>query len=614
MRSSRFHLLTAAKGLGILPAALALGLALAPTSTRAQTAADLYRQMQQAQQAQQQQLSNDGQQSLSAPTPGLMTPAGSNQQQVPSLLPPQTTTNRSGSATEAEAGAGAQGPLAEPYRFPGPSRTVFGAALFTRGAPSPSDTGNPNYRLSPGDRVSIRVWGPVESEVIAALDAQGNVFLPSIGPIRLAGTRSGDLQRTVEAEVRRVYTQQVQVYAVLLSAGNVGVFVAGYVRVPGRHLGAASDTVLDFLLRAGGVDPSRGSYRDIEVKRGGRTVQKFDLYPFLLRGSLPNLSLQDGDTIVVGKQGATISADGAVRNNYLFEVEGRSMLGQELVDLAGPLPAATNAVVRGTRNNQPWSRYATLGELRRLPLLDQDTVTFITDAPAPTVRVFVEGSRIGPSVLVADRDANLCQLLDYIAVDPVLADTRSVYVLRKRLAAQQLRSINEALDRLERQLFTASSATTGVAEIRAQEAQLVSTYIQRGRRIQPEGRLVAVDNQGRCASIRLEDGDTIVIPERSDTVLVGGEVLNPGGIVWREGMSIRDYLDAAGGVTQRGDNSSVMIRRASGQVILDPREGPRPGDELIALPQLGAKSFQIARDLLQLVYQTALSASYVNSL
>lgn len=601
--------------------ALALATALLPATAGAQS---VYQQMQEAQQAQQQQLNSlqqssgqaNGQQMLNSPTPGLMTNSTglSAQQQVPSILQPDTVMNRAGSATEAEAGATAQGPLAEPFRYPGPSRTVFGAALFARGAPTPSDSGNPNYRLSPGDRVSVRVWGPVETEALGALDTQGNLFLPSIGPLRLAGVRAGDLQQTVEAEVRRIYTQQVQVYAVLLAAGRVGVFVTGYVRIPGRHMGSASDTALDFLLRAGGVDSARGSYRDIEVKRGGRTVQRLDLYPFLLRGSLPNLALQDGDTIVVGKQGATISADGAVRNNYLFEVDGRSMQGQELIDLAGPLPAATNAVVRGTRNNQPWSRYATLAELRRLPLLDQDIVTFITDAPAPTVRVFVEGSRIGPSVLVADRDANLCQLLNYIEVNPALADTQSVYILRKRLAAQQLRSINEALDRLERQLFTASSTTTGVAQIRTAEAQLVSNYIQRGRRIQPEGRLVAVDDQGRCAAIRLEDGDTIVIPERSDTVLVGGEVLNPGGVVWREGMTIRQYLESAGGVTQRGDEDAVMIRRASGQVILDPREGPRPGDELIALPQLGTKSFQIARDLLELVYQTALTGYYVNRL
>jgi len=549
-------------------------------------------------------------QPLSSPVPGgLMAQRGQAAPlQVPQLLPDTSVINRVGTATEAEAGATAEGPLAEPNRPAGPSRTVFGAALFARGAPAGSESANPNYRLGAGDRVSVRVWGPVESEVIGAIDPDGNLFLPSIGPLRLAGIRAGDLQRTVESEVRRIYTQQVQVYAVLLSASQIGVYVTGFVKVPGRHLGSGSETVLDYLLRAGGVDPVRGSYRDIVVNRGGRAVVRIDLYPFLLQGKLPSLNLQDGDTIVVGRQGSTVSADGAVRNNFLFEVAGRAMSGGELLDLAGPLPAATNAVIRGTRNGQPWSRYVDVAALRQQSLLDQDIVTFITDAPAPTVRVFVEGSRIGPSVLVADRDMNLCQLLDHVVVDPALADTASVYLLRQRIAAQQRRAINEALDRLERQLFTATSATTGVADIRSQEAQLVSNYIQRGRRIQPEGRLVVVDNAGRCSAVRLEDGDTIVIPERSDTVMVAGEVITPQAILWRPDLTIDDYVKAAGGYTQRGDSGGVMIRRASGQIILDPREGPRPGDEMIVLPQLGAKSFQIARDLLQLIYQSALSA------
>ncbi|MFZ6762693.1 polysaccharide biosynthesis/export family protein [Pseudoroseomonas sp. WGS1072] len=550
---------------------------------------------------------------LNAPSPGLMSRGGASQPQaVPQLLPEETMINRAGSTTEAEASATAEGPLAEPYRPPGPSRTVFGAALFARGAPTPSETSNPNYRLSAGDRISVRVWGPVESEVMGAIDPDGNLFLPSIGPLRLAGTRAGDLQRTVEAEVRRIYTQQVQVYAVLLSASQIGVYVTGFVKLPGRHLGSGSETVLDFLMRAGGVDPVRGSYRDITINRGSRPLVRIDLYPFLLQGKLPRLTLQDGDTIVVAKQGSTVSADGAVRNNYLFEVAGGGMAGSELLDLAGALPAVTNAVIRGTRRGQPWSRYVDMAALRQQTLLDQDVVTFITDAPAPTVRVFVEGSRIGPSVLVADRDMNLCQLLDHVAVDAALADTRSVFLLRPRIAAQQRRAINEALDRLERQLFTATSATTGVAEIRSQEAQLVSNYIQRGRRLQPEGRLVVMDNGGRCSAVRLEDGDTIVIPERSDTVLVAGEVTTPQAILWRPDMTIDDYIKAAGGYTQRGDSGGVMIRRASGQIILDPREGPRPGDELIILPQLGAKSFQIARDLLQLIYQSALSVRVFN--
>jgi protein involved in polysaccharide export with SLBB domain len=518
------------------------------------------------------------------------------------------STSRTGSATAAEGGPIAVGPIGEPGRMAGPATVVFGAALFTRGAPAASDTPNPNYTILPGDRVSITVWGFVEASVVAAVDAEGNVFIPQVGPVRVAGTRAGDLQRLVEAEVRRIYSQQVQVYAVLLSAGQVGVFVTGQVRTPGRHLGSASESVLDYLARAGGVDPGRGSYRDITINRGGRAVARIDLYRFLLTGELPRLTLQQGDTILVPSQGAMVGADGAVRNNFLFEVTGRTMPGSELIRLAAPLPSATNAVIRGTRNSQPFSRYTTVRELAGVQLMDQDVVTFITDAPAPTVRVSVEGSRIGPSVLIADRDATLCTVLDYIAVDPNLANTRGVFLLRPSVAAQQTRTINEAMDRLERQLFLTISPTTGVAEVRASEATLVASYIGRARRTRPEGRLVVMDRGGRCADVRLEDGDVIVIPERVQTVLVSGEVTAPQAIVWRPNLTLQDYIRQAGGLAERGGDNQLMIRRASGELVLEPTEPPQPGDELIALPRLDPKNFQLTRDLLNLIFQSALSA------
>ncbi|MCK8784598.1 polysaccharide export protein [Roseomonas sp. NAR14] len=528
---------------------------------------------------------------------------------VQDLLTPQRPVARPGEATESEGGAIAAGPLGDRDRQGGPATAVFGASLFTGQPTTTSDAPNPSYILAPGDRVSVRVWGGVEAETVAVVDPDGNLFLPQIGPIRLAGARAGDLQRIVENEVRRIYTSQVQVYAVLLSTHRIGVYVTGFVRRPGRYGGAASDSVLDFLVRSGGVDPGRGSFRDITVQRNGRAVTTIDLYGFLLNGRLPPISLQEGDTILVNRQRAMVGADGAVRNNFLFEVSGRGQVGRELLDLARPLPAATNAIVRGTRGGAPYSRYATLTELASVALQDQDTVTFITDAPAQTVRVMVEGSRIGPSVLVADRDIRLCQLLDHIAVDPGLADTRSVFLLRPRLAEQQRRSINEALDRLERQLFLAVSATTGVAEIRASEAQLVASYIQRGRRTRPDGRLVVTDRQGRCADIRMEEGDTVVIPELSSTVLVAGEVATPQAVVWRPNMSISDYINAVGGYSSRGTASQLMIRHANGEIELDPRNPPRAGDELIALPRLDPKVFQITRDVLGLFAQVASSAA-----
>ncbi|MDB5413890.1 MAG: polysialic acid transport protein KpsD [Rubritepida sp.] len=532
--------------------------------------------------------------------------AGSPASSVPSA-PGDPGTNRVGSTTEAEAGAVAATPLGEAARPLGRPTAVFGAGLFTGGATTTSDAPNPNYIIAPGDRVSVRVWGALESEANSAIDPSGNFFLPNIGPIMLAGTRSGDLQGKVQTEVSRIYNQQVQVYAVLLSTQRIGVFVTGFVRTPGRFGGSAADSVIDFLSRAGGVDASRGSYREISILRGGRAVANIDLYLFLLDGRLPGVRLQEGDTLVVGRQHALVGSDGAVRNNFLFEVPGRTMTGREIIDYARPLPSATNAIIQGSRSGRPFSRYVTLSELPAVTLLDQDIVTFITDRPAQTVRVMVEGSRIGPSVLVVDRDTQLCQVLDYIEVDPVLANTRAIYLLRQSVAAQQTRVLNEAADRLERALFLTTSPTQGVANIRTAEASMVSTYLQRARRTQPEGRVVVFSN-GRCSGVRLEDGDIVVIPARSELVMVSGEVGVPRAIVWTPGLTVEELIRQAGGLSERGNMRNLMIRRASGEVALDPREPPQPGDEVIALPRLDGRYLQVATDVMQIMFQAALAA------
>jgi protein involved in polysaccharide export with SLBB domain len=519
---------------------------------------------------------------------------------------------RQGEPTQAEGGPSAPTAIGDLERRNfGAGVEPFGASLFTGAAPASSDTPNPAYRIQPGDRVAIRVWGGFDADTTATVDPDGNVFLQGVGPVRVAGVAASDLQSTIERDVGRVFTQRVYVYAVLITTHRVAVFVTGYVKRPGRYSGAASDTVLDYLIRAGGVDPTRGSYRDIVVQRGDRTLAAVDLYRFLIHGVLPKVDLREGDTIIVNRQHAMVKAEGAVRNGFLFEVLSMPLPGREIVELARPLPAATNVIVRGTRNEVPYARYATIEELQQVTLQDQDQVTFVTDAPSGTIRVRVEGSRLGPSVLVADRATRLTDVLDYIAIDPALADTKSVFLLRQSLAEQQQRAITEATDRLERELFLAISSTTGEAQIRASEANLVASYIQRARRVRPEGRLVVTDDDGTVAELRLEDGDTIVIPEKSQVVLVSGEVLSPQAVVYRPNVTAEEYVLRAGGYSQRGAEGNFLIRRANGQIILDPQARLRPGDELVVLPRVSTKYFQIAADFITVMYQVALAARVI---
>src|SRR5690606_38936120 len=131
--------------------------------------------------------------------------------------------------------------------------------------------------------------------------------------------------------IRGVYRTNVDVYASLEASQPVRVFVTGFVRAPGQYPGVAADSVLGFLLRAGGIDAARGSYIDIRLLRSGEQRATFDLYDFLIEGRMEPVQIQDGDTIVVGGRHNAVRVSGDVFNSYGFEFEGREISAEELL-------------------------------------------------------------------------------------------------------------------------------------------------------------------------------------------------------------------------------------------------------------------------------------------
>lgn len=161
---------------------------------------------------------------------------------------------------------------------------IFGDQLF-RGAFSTTSgpTFNDSYVISPGDNVQVRMWGAYQYAATTTVDPQGNI-LPNVGPVKVAGVQNGNLQNVVQTAIGRIYRSNVGVYASLENAQPVKVFVTGFVKQPGYYGGLAADSVLSYLDRAGGVDSERGSYIDIQVRRGGQLVQQINLYKFLIAG------------------------------------------------------------------------------------------------------------------------------------------------------------------------------------------------------------------------------------------------------------------------------------------------------------------------------------------
>ena len=483
----------------------------------------------------------------------------------------------------------------------------FGANLFQgRFAGTYSDSINPSYKIAPGDRIVIRIWGARQYDDVLAVDQQGNIFVPEVGPISVMGITNAQLQNTVKARVGQVFTSNVEVYVNLLSSQPIGVFVSGYVTNPGQYAGGVDDSLLTFLDRAGGIDFKRGSFRDLQVKRQGKVIASYDLYSFILEGATPQLRLQDGDVIVATKRGASVSVRGLVREEALYELKDGRNTGSSIITLANPESSVSHVSVTGTRNQKPINQYLSLAEFKDFKLFDGDIVTFAADVQGETLITKVSGAIEGLSHFPINKERRLRDLLSFIEVDPAIGDVHSVYIKRKSVAQQQKQVITDALRRLEKSALTATSASVDEADIRVQEASLIQDFVKRAQSLEPDG-VVVVSRGGVVSDIRLEDGDEIVIPKVTDVVLVAGEVFMPKAVTYDKSMSLDDYLGAAGGVSNRADDKNILVAKANGEIGLAEDLGIEAGDQILVMPKFDSKNMQLAKDLMQIIYQIAVA-------
>lgn len=484
---------------------------------------------------------------------------------------------------------------------------MFGAQLFQPGMTKTYGQGfNADYTLAIGDRVALRMWGAFSYEDLQTVDPQGNIFLPNVGPIRVAGVRNADLNDVVRAAIREVYRANVDVYASLDASQPVRVFVTGFVRAPGQYAGVAADSILDFLLRAGGVDPDRGSYIDIRLLRGGEERASFNLYDFLLDGRLEQVQLQDGDTIFVAGRHNTARVNGEVFNSYGFEFMTPTISAEELLRFARPRPGATHVSVIHKTGREQFGEYYALDDLDGVVLASGDEMAVVADRTVRTILVRVDGAIESSRVLTLPYGSRLRDALALVTPMPE-ANMDAVQLFRESIAERQREMIEVSLRVLETLALTSRSTTSEEAALRAQEAEQITRFIERARTVEPRGQIVLAGRESAMDTL-LDDGDVIVIPERSALVMVHGEVTQPSAIAYDSRSRVSDYIELAGGTTQRKRDARILLLRQDGTFVEDTRARPEPGDEILVLPSVGTRNVEVARGLSQILFQLAVVA------
>ncbi|MDF1379766.1 polysaccharide export protein [Escherichia coli] len=487
----------------------------------------------------------------------------------------------------------------------------YGANLFAGGYETERSDGlNDNYLIAPGDKLNIWIWGAVNFSNVVTVDNQGNIFIPDVGPINVKNVAASKVNNLVTSHISEVFTNNVNVYVNLLTATPVSVYVTGPVIRPGQYAGQSSDSVLYFLKRAGGIDSDRGSYRHIKVLRQNRVIQQIDLYEFMQQGKMPKLSLKDQDVILVEPQGPMINVAGKVRNPFRFELKNSTALGSELIDYALPLAKVSHVGVIGDRASGPFSVYMPYKDFDRIQLSDGDKVLFNDDMHAQVYDVQVMGSYRGPSYFTVRKETRLHDLLNHIPIDPNMADYGSIYIMRKSVAARQKEMLEDSLNRLERSVFTAPASSDGEASIRTKEAELVMRFVEKARKIQPLGKVV-VSDKGVIANILLEQGDQIVIPNKTDLIQVGGEVMMPQAVVYNKSATLEDYVAWAGGFTDRANDKRIAVVHANGLMEFKDGGDVMAGDQILVMPKVDSKMMQSIKDITQVIDQVAVAANVV---
>ena len=491
----------------------------------------------------------------------------------------------------------------------------FGADLLipeTRDYAAPPTSAIPlDYQIKPGDEIIIGLTGSVLANSLRlAVNPEGRIFVPRVGAIAVAGVRYQDLHQIVFEHVSRQY-RDFRLSVALGNLHGITVFVTGFAAQPGSYTISSISTLINAVLAAGGPG-SGGSFRSIQVRRGGRLVSDFDLDDFLLKGDKRgDISLENGDVIFIAPAGAQIAAIGSVNHEAVYEARAHDTLSDVLLYAGG-----ANTV-------------ADLGRVHVLNPLSDGGWREITPKQA-LAEVAQRGQilRVLSAVGIAQPVSHLQSLVTGTRLDEVIAMagglTADAYpcgaiFLRDSLRRQQQLNFAKATDELRLSLTVQplASVSTRDGDTPARQAA-VNALVDQLKTRKIEGRLVlevAPDARQLPGNFVVENNDSLYVPNQKLSVGIYGLVNSSADFRYNPGLRVGNYDKMAGGFSRYADKHHAFVVRANGTLL-----GGRgvmgaaalPGD-LVFVPvdaERGAFWARV-RDLASFTSQTALTAASV---
>ena len=280
---------------------------------------------------------------------------------------------------------------------------LFGQSLFeqTPSTFAPMDQVQvPNdYIIGPGDELQIRIWGQLEADLRTIVDRSGQIYIPRVGQISVAGVHYGELESYLKSTISKIF-RNFNLSATVGRLRTIQVLVVGNARYPGTYTISSLSTLVNAIFTAGGPT-GQGSMRHIQVRRDGLSVADFDFYDLLTKGDkTKDVRLQPGDVLYIAPVGPLVAISGSVNDPAIYELKDKTTLG-DLIQYSGGMSSLADigkiTIERVVDHQSRKTLEFPFDESSRdLPLQDGDIVRVLSIVPSFQDTVTLRGNVANP--------------------------------------------------------------------------------------------------------------------------------------------------------------------------------------------------------------------------